>query len=108
MDAGEGIAREDREFHLEIVRATKNSVFHKLCSIYYVMGEQRLPIYFNDPQRCRSSHAEHIQIYEALLRRDGNLAQALMSAHLQGAESYWKGLIGTPESRDDDAKLEKA
>jgi hypothetical protein len=30
----------------------------------------------------------------ALLRRDGNLAQALMSAHapgLQGAESYWKG-----------------
>jgi DNA-binding FadR family transcriptional regulator len=58
-----------------------------------MMGEQRLPIYFNDPERNVRSHAEHIQIYEALLRRDGNLAQALMSAHLQGAESYWKGLI---------------
>ncbi|TIL95095.1 MAG: FadR family transcriptional regulator, partial [Mesorhizobium sp.] len=85
--------KEDREFHLEIVRATKNSVFHNICSLYYLMGEQRLPIYFNDPERSMRSHAEHIQIYEALLRRDGNLAQALMSAHLQGAESYWKGLI---------------
>ncbi len=92
--AGEGLAKEDREFHLEIVRATKNSVFHNICSVYYLMGELRLPIYFNDPERSVRSHAEHIQIYEALLRRDGNLAQALMSAHLQGAESYWKGLIG--------------
>lgn len=97
LDAGENLAREDRDFHLEIVRATQNSIFHKMCSFYYIMGEQRLPIYFNDPERGRHSHAEHIQIFEALLRRDGNLAQALMSAHLQGAESYWKGLIGTGE-----------
>lgn len=93
LAVGEGLAREDRDFHLEIVRATKNSVFHKVCSVYYIMGEQRLPIYFNDPDRGRRSHAEHIRIFEALQRRDGNLAQALMSAHLQGAESYWKGLI---------------
>lgn len=94
LAAGEGLAKEDREFHLEIVRATKNSVFHRICSVYYVMGEERLPIYFGDPERGRKSHAEHLQIFDALLRRDGNLAQALMSAHLQGAESYWKGLIG--------------
>jgi DNA-binding FadR family transcriptional regulator len=97
LAAGENLAREDRDFHLEIVRATQNSVFHKVCSVYYIMGEQRLPIYFKDPERGRHSHAEHIQIFEALKRRDGNLAQALMSAHLQGAESYWKGLIGAAE-----------
>lgn len=95
--AGEGLTREDKDFHLEIVRATQNSVFHKVCSVYYVMGEQRLPIYFSDPERNRRSHAEHLQIFDALVRRDGNLAQALMSTHLQGAESYWKGLIGGPE-----------
>jgi DNA-binding FadR family transcriptional regulator len=100
LSAGENLAREDRDFHLEIVRATQNSVFHKVCSMYYIMGEQRLPLYFNDPERGRRSHAEHIQIFEAMLRRDGNLSQALMSAHLQGAESYWKGLIG---AGDDDA-----
>ncbi len=92
--AGEGLAAEDRDFHLEIVRATQNSVFHKVCSAYYVMGEARLPIYFKDPERNRRSHAEHLQIFDALVRRDGNLAQALMSAHLQGVESYWKGLLG--------------
>ena len=98
LAAGEGLARQDRDFHLEIVRATQNSVFHKVCSVYYIMGEQRLPIYFSDPNRGRRSHAEHIQIFDALLRRDGNLAQALMSAHLRGAESYWKGLIGAKET----------
>lgn len=96
LEAGEGLAREDRDFHLEIVRATKNSVFYRVCSVYYMMGEQRLPIYFGDATRSRRSHEEHIRIYEALVARDGNLAQALMNAHLQGAESYWKGLIGKP------------
>jgi DNA-binding FadR family transcriptional regulator len=108
LDKGEPIAREDRDFHLEIVRATKNSVFHKICSLYYLMGETRLPIYFSDPERGRKSHAEHIQIYEALIRRDGNLAQALMSAHLQGAESYWKGLIGGPGEPKPDTGAERA
>src|SRR5262245_59028242 len=93
--AGEGLAREDRDFHLEIVRATQNVLFHRICSVYYVMGEARLPIYFRDPERNRKSHAEHLQIFEGLVRRDGNLAQALMSAHLQAAEGYWKGLISS-------------
>jgi DNA-binding FadR family transcriptional regulator len=91
---GELLAEEDRDFHLEIVRATQNTVFFRVCSVYYAMSERRLPIYFSDIERCRKSNAEHIQIFEALVRRDANLAQALMSAHLQGAESYWKGLIG--------------
>lgn len=108
LAAGESLAREDRDFHLEIVRATKNSVFHKVCSVYYIMGEQRLPIYFNDQERCRRSHAEHIRIFEALQRRDGNLAQALMSAHLQGAESYWKGLIDGSDEDKPAQTMEKA
>jgi len=103
----EGLAEEDRDFHLEIVRATKNATFHKVCSLYYVLGEGRLPVYFGDLERSRRSHAEHLQIYEALVRRDGNLAQALMSAHLQGAESYWKGLIGDAEPEEPGQMLEQ-
>jgi DNA-binding FadR family transcriptional regulator len=90
---GEPLVEEDRDFHLEIVRATQNTVFYNVCSVYYAMGVRRLPVYFSDPARRHQSHAEHLQIFEALKRRDANLAQALMSAHLQGAESYWKGLI---------------
>ena len=96
---GETLAEEDRDFHLEIVRATQNAVFYRICSVYYAMGESRLPIYFSAPDRNLKSHKEHMQIFDALLRRDANLAQALMSTHLQGAESYWKGLIsGTSET----------
>jgi len=105
---GEPIHEEDKQFHLEIVRATKNSVFYRVCSVYYVMGEARLPVYFNDPERGRKSHAEHLQIFDALVRRDGNLAQALMNAHLQGAESYWKGLIGEMDRGAEGPRLENA
>ena len=108
LAAGQLLNKEARDFHLEIVRATQNSVFYRVCSVYYVMGEQRLPIYFNDPERGRRSHLEHLQIFDALLRRDGNLAQALMSAHLQGAESYWKGLIDGFERGADDLAVEQA
>ena len=102
LAAGEPLNKEDRDFHLEIVRATQNSVFHGVCSLYYVVGEARLPVYFKDPERGRQSHAEHLQIFDALVRRDGNLAQALMNAHLQGVESYWKGLIGAAAARPGD------
>jgi DNA-binding FadR family transcriptional regulator len=105
--AGKPIAEEDRDFHLEIVRATKNTMLHQICTAYYVLGEGRLPVYFSDPERGRKSHMEHLQIFDALLRRDGNLAQALMSAHLQGAESYWKGLI-SGETGSADADLQNA
>ena len=110
LAAGQGIAQEDRDFHLEIVRATKNSMLHQICSMYYMMGEERLPVYFGDPARGKKSHAEHLQIFDALLRRDGNLAQALMSAHLQGAESYWKGLMGgdKPENGKSVSPLQNA
>ena len=94
LAAGEALAKDDRDFHLEIVRATHNEMFYRVCSVYYAMGERRGPIYFADPARGQRSHAEHLQIYDAIHRRDANLAQALMSAHLQGVEGYWKGLIG--------------
>ena len=103
--AGQDLAKEDRNFHLEIVRATQNSVFYRICNLYYVMGEQRLPIYFKEPERCKKSHNEHIQIFEALQCRDGNLAQALMSSHLQGVEGYWKGLISGFKDNDNDTKI---
>ncbi len=62
------------------MRATQNTVFYKICSIFYALGEKRLPIYFQKDERNRKSHAEHMQIFDALLRRDANLAQALMNA----------------------------
>ena len=90
---GKTLARLDHDFHLEIVRATQNDVFFKLCSTFYVLSEKRLPIYFEKGERNRQSHQEHQQIFEALFRRDGSLANALMNSHLRGAMSYWSELL---------------
>jgi DNA-binding FadR family transcriptional regulator len=81
---GEGLARQDRDFHLEIVRATQNSVFHKVCSVYYLLGEQRLPIYFNDRSAAVDRMPSICRFSTRSCAGTANLAQALMSAHLQG------------------------
>ncbi len=97
--AGEGLAKLDHDFHLEIVRATQNEVFYNLCTTFYVLSEKRLSIYFKDSNRNLKSHQEHQQIYDALRRRDGALSMALMNSHLRGAMSYWSELL-----EDKDAK----
>ena len=89
----EPINEEDRDFHLEIVNATQNGVFHRIVRIFYLMTEKRRLIYFQDPQRCRDSHAEHLQIFEALALRDRATAVNLIHSHLQGVDSYWQDLI---------------
>jgi DNA-binding FadR family transcriptional regulator len=88
----------DQEFHLEIVRATQNTVFLGICTTFYALSQGRLQIYFRKPERNQKSHAEHEQIFEALVNRDATLAEALMISHLRGVSSYWSELLA-PESK---------
>ena len=90
---GLGLHQLDAEFHLEIVRATQNEMFYKICSSFYAASEQRLPIYFGKSERSIKSHSEHQQIFDALYRRDSILAQALMNTHLGRAQSYWTEIL---------------
>jgi DNA-binding FadR family transcriptional regulator len=93
ISEGQGLMRLDHQFHLEIVRATQNSVFYNICTTFYALSEKRLSIYFQKDDRNRRSHLEHQQIFEALHSRDGVLARALMNTHLRGAQSYWTELL---------------
>jgi len=95
ISQGEGLASLDREFHLEIVASTQNSIFLNICKTFYTLGEKRHPVYFAKPERNKKSHQEHTQIFDALYRRDGELTKALMNAHLRGAMSYWSELLDT-------------
>mgnify|MGYP000268287001 CR=1 FL=1 len=90
---GLGLQQLDGEFHLEIVRATQNEMFHKICSSFYAASFQRMPLYFSHIDRSIKSHAEHQQIFDALYRRDAILAQALMNTHLGRAQSYWTEIL---------------
>jgi len=96
LQQGEGLDQLDQEFHLEIVRATQNTVFLNICTSFYALSHGRLRVYFRNPERNRKSHEEHVQIFEALRRRDATLASALMVTHLRGAMSYWTELLEPP------------
>jgi DNA-binding FadR family transcriptional regulator len=91
----EPIHEEDRDFHLEIVKATQNGVFYRIVHIFYLMTEERRRVYFKNLQRCKASHAEHQKIFAAIAKRNRSSAVNLVSAHLQGVDSYWQGLIDT-------------
>lgn len=93
LRAGEGLDQLDQEFHLEIVRATQNTIFLNICTSFYALSHNRLKVYFRSPERNRRSHEEHVQIFEALQRRDAALSSALMVSHLRGAMSYWTELL---------------
>lgn len=93
---GEGLDQLDQEFHLEIVRATQNTVFLSICTSFYALSHSRLKIYFRSPERNAKSHAEHLQIFDAVVRRDSALSAALMVSHLRGAMSYWSELLDPP------------
>jgi GntR family transcriptional repressor for pyruvate dehydrogenase complex len=93
LAAGEGLDQLDQEFHLEIVRATQNTIFLNICTSFYTLSHNRLKVYFRSPDRNRRSHEEHVQIFDALLRRDAALSSALMVTHLRGAMSYWSELL---------------
>ncbi len=95
---GDGLDQLDQEFHLEIVRATQNTVFLNICTSFYALSQGRLQVYFRNPERNWKSHEEHGQIFDALVRRDAALASALMVSHLRGAMSYWTEILepGSP------------
>jgi DNA-binding FadR family transcriptional regulator len=93
LKAGEGLDLLDQEFHLEIVRATQNTIFLNICTSFYALSHNRLKVYFRSAERNQRSHDEHVQIYEALVRRDAALSSALMVSHLRGAMSYWSEIL---------------
>ena len=96
LRAGEGLDQLDQEFHLEIVRATQNTVFLNICTSFYALSQNRLKVYFRSAERSERSHQEHLQIFDALVRRDAALSSALMVSHLRGAMSYWSELLDAP------------
>lgn len=93
VTSGQSMAEDDRLFHSEIVHATQNGVFARIVNIFYIMTSAQRSLYFRDGARGQRSHEEHLRMFGAIERRDAPLAAELMTAHLQGVDSYWQHLI---------------
>lgn len=80
----------DLDFHFQIVRGSRNEMLmDMLGSEQYQL--QRMCRYrtSRNAQRTRPALQQHRQIVEALLLRDGELAEILMRRHIQGA---WRSI----------------
>jgi DNA-binding FadR family transcriptional regulator len=76
----------DREFHLEIARATQNSAMVKTVSMLWDAREQS-PQYKRLTEKVRAigvapTVSEHLRVVEALARRDADAAREAMRDHL--------------------------
>lgn len=91
--SGEPIHLEDEEFHLEVICATQNDILVHMISQFYILTRERRRVYFTTPRRAVASHREHLELYEALKRRDADAAEAAMKAHLHEAATSWTKLV---------------
>ena len=95
IQQGLTIKKEDWEFHLSIVAATKNHVFVRIVNFFYYLSESRRTIYFSNMNRCRRSMEQHWKIYEALKSQNVSLCLSSMKEHLMHGEQEWLATLAS-------------
>lgn len=78
----------DYEFHMSLFRATHNMTLTQLVNPFYIMSEHRRQVFFRDKSRCINSNEQHKQIFDALVHRDTERAQDIMSKHVGRVELH--------------------
>ena len=86
--ATESLMKLDRDFHGVIARASRNAV---LADILSKLHDRSLRVWFvslNSPGRNRLVHEEHVAICEAIARREPDVAEAAMRAHIESFRNH--------------------
>jgi len=87
---GKSLADLDAEFHKAIVAATKNDVLLRFVNVFYLMSRKRRDVFFEDRAQGKRSHAQHLQLYGAIVAERADLAQDLLRKHLKGVDDYFE------------------
>ena len=78
--------QHDMAFHQELARSTGNPIFHVfMASITDLLGELQF-LYRDDVEFRELAVAEHGEVLEAVVARDGPRAKAAMQRHLRHAK----------------------
>jgi DNA-binding FadR family transcriptional regulator len=88
--AGQGIERQDWDFHIAMVAAARNDIFVRVVNTFYFLSWARRQVYFSDIKRSRHSNAQHKKIFRAIEAQDVPAAIALMQQHLGQVERDWQ------------------
>jgi GntR family transcriptional regulator, transcriptional repressor for pyruvate dehydrogenase complex len=87
---GDSLADLDAEFHKAIVAATKNDVLLRFVNVFYLMSRKRRDVFFANREQAKRSHAQHLQIYGAIVAQTQDVAQELLRKHLKGVDAYFE------------------
>jgi GntR family transcriptional regulator, transcriptional repressor for pyruvate dehydrogenase complex len=80
------LGRLDHEFHLTLANMSKNTVLIRIMhNLIDLLDESRMQV-VNIPERPVKSIDEHIDIVNAVKKKDVSLAQQCMSKHLDSVE----------------------
>jgi GntR family transcriptional repressor for pyruvate dehydrogenase complex len=90
---GENTYRLDHAFHLRVAQCTHNTVLVRLLNSFYQLTLKRRKSFFADRKRARESAADHKELLEAIERRDGTAANALVRGHMERARLYWSEVL---------------
>jgi DNA-binding GntR family transcriptional regulator len=77
----------DREFHLLIARAAKNSVLTELLRNLHERSLRFWFISLNAPSQYETVQAEHAAIFDAIEQRNGDAAETSMRRHIESFRS---------------------
>jgi GntR family transcriptional regulator, transcriptional repressor for pyruvate dehydrogenase complex len=97
LKKGQSLAKIDPEFHMTIVAATQNDVFLRFINVFYLMSRKRREIYFANPGQNLRSHAQHKQLYKAILERDPEKGERILRNHLKGVDAYFRMFFSDPQ-----------
>jgi DNA-binding FadR family transcriptional regulator len=89
------IADLDYHFHMAIFRATQNMIFVRVVNPFYLLSRSRRDAFFQDAERARISHAQHVAIVDAIRRRDAEAGATLMANHIGRVENLYLGRSGS-------------
>lgn len=91
----EDFARTDVAFHQILAEIPRNSIFTSLqAALSLWLAEQRF-VSLKVPQAEQSAYEAHEQIYLAVAAHDADLAEAVMTRHLETVgEFYWRSHEG--------------
>jgi DNA-binding GntR family transcriptional regulator len=97
----------DQDLHLEMARLADNeTLMRALTQVFERIILKRRTDGLYDPARGLSAHQEHLQLIEAMQRRDAAQAVALLRAHIRaGKENVLSDLRQRQELRDLQRKM---
>jgi len=99
--AAEGnIAELDHKFHMKLASASHNGVLVRILNAFYRLSLERRRVYFQSVEAGRATARQHLQIVDAIERRDSRSASDLITKHIGDAARYWAEVLGVQSNAD--------